>query len=56
MRRSADIGLVYNLGYDLFVTAGNKPAERAGAEHQHDRRSAGLELVHQPHRRAAADA
>ena len=39
--------------YNLFVTSGYKPIGPAREEHQHDRRSAGLELVHQPHRHQA---
>ena len=41
---------MYEMTYNLFVTAGYKPSGAARAEHQHDRRSARLELVHQPHR------
>ena len=41
---------MYELTYNLFVTSGYKPTRRAREEHQHDRRGAGLELVHQPDR------
>ena len=39
--------------YQLFVTAGKKPHQHARGQHQHRRRGAGLELVHQPHRQPA---
>ena len=44
------IGLLFDLSYNLFVTSKYKPSGHARAEHQHDRRGAGLQLVHQPHR------
>ena len=45
-----DIGLMYELSYNLFVTSGLQAVEHAGREHQHDRRGARLELVHEPDR------
>ena len=44
---------MYELMFNLFVNSGARGERPAGEEHQHDRRGAGLELVHQPHRRAA---
>ena len=48
-----DIGLMYELSYNLFVTSGYKPTNTRAAEHQHDRRGARLELVHEPDRLGA---
>ncbi len=48
-----DQSQMYELIYNLFVTSGYKPQRPAREEHQHDRRGAGLELVHQPHRHQA---
>ncbi len=45
-----DIGLMYELATNLFVTAKLQAVEHPGAEHQHDRRGARLELVHEPDR------
>ena len=47
-----DIGLPPDLLLNLFSRPGDPASERPRAEHQHDRRGAGLELVHQPHLRA----
>ena len=41
---------MYEMTYNLFVTARLQAVGHARAEHQHDRRGAGLELVHQPDR------
>ena len=41
-------GRLYEMSYNLFVTAGLQAVGHARAEHQHHRRSAGLELVHEP--------
>ena len=48
-----DIGLLYELSYNLFVDgrATRRPT-RARRNVNTDRRGARLELVHQPHRRA----
>ena len=51
-----DIGLVYDLAVNLFVTAKRTPSNTRAQQHQHHRRGARLELVHQPHRRAAGAA
>ena len=48
-----DIKSIYEMTYNLFVTAGSQAVGRAREEHQHDRRGAGLELVHQPDRHHA---
>ena len=50
-----DIELLVDLTMNLFGASGRQDARRARRQHQHDRRGAGLELVHQPHRRAPGD-
>ena len=50
----SEIDLMYELTYNLFALPGYKPSGVPRAERQHDRRSARLELVHQPHRHEAA--
>ena len=44
---------MYEMTYNLFVDCRLQADRRARAEHQHDRRGARLELVHQPHRHEA---
>ena len=48
-----EIESMYEMTHNLFVTPGYKPSGAAREEHQHDRRGAGLELVHEPDRREA---
>ena len=47
-----EIDLIFDLAENLFTRPGDPAAGRARAQHQHDRRGARLELVHQPHPRA----
>ena len=47
-----DIGLLADLTLNLFSDAGRSGGQRSRREHQHDRRGARLELVHEPDLRA----
>ena len=49
----AEVGQpVYDESRNLFGNPGDPDMNRRADEHQHHRRSARLELVHQPHRRS----
>ena len=47
-----DIDLFSDLALNLFARPGDPAPNVRAQQHQHDRRGAGLELVHQPHLRA----
>jgi hypothetical protein len=51
-RPPEDVGLFYDIAFDLFATS-RATGEHQGAKREHDRRGARLELVHQPHPAAA---
>ena len=53
-RSRPDVGLFYDLSYNLFVDAAARAVEHPRQKRQHDRRGARFELVHQSHRRRAA--
>ena len=47
--RNGNIDLLLGSGENLFANPGTQNADRQGARRQHDRRSSGFELVHEPH-------